>query len=125
MTEHIGLTGPDGLTPEQRGERLVDFLALGQAGFVPPPCASPKASTGAERDWPKSGYLTEGELAEYVKISPASIRRLVRREAIPYIVVPLGDGRRRTIRFKVSAIDKWMDKLERRPLRRPGRKRII
>lgn len=63
-------------------------------------------------------YLTEQELVDYVRISAASIRRLIRREMIPYIVIPLGDGKRRTIRFKVSAIDRWLEAMERRPLRR-------
>jgi len=64
-------------------------------------------------------YLTEKELGTYVRISPASIRRLVRNESIPYIVLPLGDGGRRTIRFKTAAIDKWLEALERKPLRKP------
>lgn len=70
-------------------------------------------------------YLTEKELTDYVKISTASIRRLVQREAIPYIVMPLGRGQRRTIRFKLSDIDKWMAGLVRKPLRRPTVKPII
>lgn len=72
----------------------------------------------AAREIPVAKYLTEKELEDYVKISSASIRRLVRDEAIPYIVIPLGAGGRRTIRFKAAAIDRWMAALERRPLRR-------
>ncbi|MFH2204876.1 MAG: helix-turn-helix domain-containing protein [Elusimicrobiota bacterium] len=63
-------------------------------------------------------YLNEKELGTYVRISPASIRRLVRNQSIPYIVLPLGEGCRRTIRFKTSAIDKWLEALERKPLRK-------
>jgi len=72
-----------------------------------------------DQNQPHQGrYLTEKELGSYVRISPASIRRLVRNQCIPYIVLPLGEGGRRTIRFKTAAIDKWLESHHRKPSRK-------
>jgi excisionase family DNA binding protein len=54
----------------------------------------------------KSGLMTTPELAEYLRISMASVYRLVRQKQIP--VSKVG----RQLRFRKDTIDLWLSKTE-------------
>ena len=49
-------------------------------------------------------YLTIEELADYLKIAEQTIRRWVLNREIPYHKI------KKVIRFRVSEIEKWIDK---------------
>ena len=50
-------------------------------------------------------YMTEVELAEYLKVSTKTIQRL-RRKGLPFAKM-MG-----TVRYKKASVDKWMQELE-------------
>ena len=49
-----------------------------------------------------AGYLTVGQAAEYLSVTEAALRAMIRRRDIPFIRM----GRR--IRFDVNVLDRWM-----------------
>ena len=62
-----------------------------------------------------SPYLTLNELVAYLKISRASIRRLMKARRIPFVALALSkshDGQRSHPRFDRRRIDKWMTRME-------------
>ena len=60
----------------------------------------------ATSNFRKSGLMTAPELAEFLRISMASVYRLVKHKQIPVIKVG------HQLRFRKDSIDLWMSKTE-------------
>ena len=57
----------------------------------------------------KDAVLTKKEIANFFNVSVRTVERWVARRQIPFLVLP-HQGSRREIRFRHSAIFRWMEK---------------